>query len=651
MKKELTILYAIVFIFILFYCFGMFFPDQFWSTHFIHFMPSVFQLLIVAGVFWFGVKMYRTNTTISLKPKALSSLSSIKIMGIITFVSMLCMLIFAMVYDFYGDAYKFNPFLDKIPPAIPKGTHEKFFTYKLTPWAGEGTILALVTYIAYYFQVTYKTAFIILDTIFGGLFVFTWLHFIHNFIKINVWKVILVLAGLTAPFMLIFFGHIEIYAPIIFFHLLWGYLTLLYIKSGKRHLLWLLTLVLLFNLKLHSISLLCIPALILLFWKASKGTFPNWKLVRNIIIIPITIVGAIIYFFIFEDHIDDRSLQNTAMAFDHIFLPLFTPEAPLDNYSLLSFNHIFDFFSMVFIWSPIAILIIIYFVFTKRKHINWNKPEVIITGLTLLLYIMFFFVVNPLLSMPIDWDLFSIPAPFLLIFVATIIMQKEKENPGLSHKILFAAGIITVLSLPAFIIHQSEKSLSHRLESVASYTYGTYYEWTAKIVDNAFSLDDKHHINRLERGQAFLDKLKPKARKGIDYEYSALLIDQGRYLLRVHKTPEKALSLFNLAQEYTPANNALLLSLEAHFELNQYQQAFMVSKKLIQQQFPNAQKAYKMSIHCGLMAKRYQETYDISKFYLQQWPQDATVQEVLQRLTNNDRIEELKFLFHNTGSR
>lgn len=645
LNKETKVLFSTLLVFLIIYCCGFLFPDYWWSTHFIAFISPILQLPILLGVLWLLFKMYRVNNTYLIKKD--NFLINLKTIGLITILFMALTMIFAMVKDFYGDAYKFNSYLAKIPSVIPKGTNEKFLTFKLTPYAGEGTILAMITYIAYYFQVTYKTAFLIFDTVCGGLFVFTWLHFLTSFIKTNVWKIILGLAGVTAPFVLIFFGHIEVYAPIIFILLFWSYLTLLYIKTGKQKFLWLSVVVLLICLKLHSISLLCIPALFILLWKQFKGFYLNWKQVGMFIIVPIFIIGAILYFFVFEDHIDERSLQGNALAFDHIFLPLFSPEAPLDKYDLLSFNHFFDFFSLLLMWSPIALFLLVFFVISKRKKINWNAPEILISGLCLILFVAFFFVINPLLSMPIDWDLFSIPAPFLLVFVAAILIQLESEISA--YRILTASKILMLLSLPVFIVHQSEKSLSRRLESVAIHVYSTYYEWTAKIVDNGFSLDDEYKVNRLSRGDALLEKLKPLAREGIDYEYSALLIDQGRYYMRVRKNPNKALILFDSAQKYAPTNNAKLLSLEAYFLKNDYEKAFEVSKELVQIQFPNPKKALKIFIHCSLEAGQYNESFEASKVYLKNWPEDTTVKEVLQRLSNNDRIGELKFLFQNVN--
>ncbi|MDY8135844.1 tetratricopeptide repeat protein [Aquimarina sp. 2201CG5-10] len=634
----------LLFVFVSVYVFGYFFPDYWWSTNFSAFISPIFLIVIVFTVIWCLFKLIRFNEIKHSKKYTLHLQSKSIIFLSISFT--LACLIFAMVQDFYGDAYKFNSFLPQIPSVIPKGTHDKFFNFSLAPWAGEGTVLAIITYISYYFQVTYKTAFLIFDAIFGGLFVFTWLHFVSRFVTNQGWKIVLVLAGLSAPFVLVFFGHIEIYAPVFFINLLWIYVALLYIKTDKKQLIWLLVLILLISLKLHSIAVLCIPALLVIVWKHFKKSYPSWKQIGYFIIVPIFVIGAILYFFYFEDHIDDRSLQRTAMAFEHMFLPLFTPEAPLDQYNLLSFNHFFDYFQVILLWSPIALFIITLFLVLKRNEIDWEAPEILISGLCLFLFIAFFFVVNPLLGMPIDWDLFSLPAPYLLVF--TVVLTSQLESSLRPQKVLYASGIIALLSIPSFLVHQSERSLSHRLESVAVRMYNTYYEWTAQTVDNAFSLDNEHNINRLERGEAFINKLTSKAQKGIDYEYSALLIDQGRYLLRVQKKPREALKLFKSAQEYSKANNAKLLSLEAYFMLNQYEEAFKISKELVKVQFPDAKKALKMNLHCALEADLYQEAFETSTIILKNWPNDETSQEVYQRLKSNDRIKELKFLFANS---
>ncbi len=645
MKKENSILYGLLITILLIYCCGLFFPDYFWATHFIAFTPLIFKIVILFLIISLFLKIYFSkNEDLSREVKFVLNNKTISVLAI---AFMALAMLFPMVKDFYGDAYKFNSFLTIIPSTIPDGTNEKFFTFSLSPWAGEGTILAMVTYIAYFIQVTYKTAFVIFDAVFGGLFIITWLHFIKNFIKTATWRFILGVLGFTAPFILVFFGHIEIYAPIFFFILLWIYLALLFIKNEKNKIFWLLFLVTIISIKLHSISLLLTPALMVIIWKKYKGNYPNWKQIGIYMISPIFIIGGLLYFFVFKDHIDDRSLQTTAMAFDHIFLPLFSPPAPLDNYNLFSFNHIFDFFSVLFLWSPLALFLVLYITIIKYKEINWNAPDILITGLCLFLFSAFLFMVNPLLSLPIDWDLFSLPAPFLLVFLGVLVSHVELRFS--TKKIGYASWILVIISFPIFIVHQSETMLSKRLESLGVRIFSTYYEWTAKTIESAYSLDDEYKMNRYDRGDKLLNKLKPKAKKEIDYEYSSLLIDQGRYYLRIRGNSEKAIELFNEAQTYDTAYNAKILSLEAYFNLKQYHNAFEVSKELVNLQYPDPKKALKIYIHCGLEYNKYKDVFEACKAYVRNWPEDETVSEVYKRLSENDRIGELKFLFQNSN--
>ena len=549
-----------------------------------------------------------------------------------------------MPVDFYGDAYKFNLFLNVAPKIMPLEAKEKLFSLAINAWSGEGTVLGAITYIAYFFQVTYKTAFIVFDAFFGGIYIFIWLHFVKSFVTSNIWRFSLILGGVTAPFLLLFFGHIEIYAPIICINLLWIYIALLATKSNKLRYLVLLVFILLLSIKLHAISVLCIPALALLLWNHFKGVYPSWKQIAGFILVPIFFAGSILYFFVFKDHMDNRSLQETAMALDHLFLPLFSPKAPLDNYNLLSFNHIFDFFSMGFLWSPIAIFFVLLFLILKRKEINWNAPNIKISGVSLFLFLSLFFVINPLLSMPIDWDLFSIPAIYLLAF--TVALTSQVEVKFQSFKILYASLILAVLSLPTFLVHQSPKSISLRLETLSQYIYTSYYEWTVQTFQNALSIKYDSSTNESIRREQLLSTLKPKAKKGIDYEYTSLLNDQGKFFLRKQNNPKKALTYFKEAMNYGNSLNTQLVSLEAYFLLKQYDKAFEISQFLIQKQFPSYQKALKIGIHTALEAKKYDVALIISKQYLTKWPKNVTIQKVYNGLINKQEVDQLKFLFN-----
>ena len=172
-----------------------------------------------------------------------------------------------------------------------------------------------------------------------------------------------------------------------------------------------------------------------------------------------------LYFFILKDHVDTRDLNTQVMAFDRLFLPLFSPEPPLDRYNLLSFNHIFDFLSEVLIWSPIALFILLSIILLARKSIDWNTLPVLTSGVTLLLFGGLFFVINPLLSMQLDWDMMAIPAPAFLVFVAVLAKQAERSFDA--RKLLLTCMAIAILSIPVFAVHAKPIPLSLRLEASA----------------------------------------------------------------------------------------------------------------------------------------------------------------------------------------
>lgn len=583
---------------------------------------------------------FSKNKTLNLKTSNLDL--KLAVLGSLIYTCLI--LIFPIVVDFYGDAYKMHQFLEITPQSIPQKTHEYFFSYSITPWAGQNTTYALVTYISYFFQVTYKSGFYILNSIFGSLFVFSWIYFISKYIKINTWKVILIVTGLSAPFMLNFFGHFEVYSIVLFFTLLWMILAFHQLKTHKKSNIFLLLILLIICIKFHALSLLLLPAYFILLWKHFKGNYLTWKQVKLYIVLPIFIAGAILYFFIFKDHIDTRSLHNNvAMEYDHIFLPLFSPEAPLDKYNLLSLNHIFDYFQEILLWSTIALFLITTILTLFRKQINFNHPTILISSTTLLLYGSLFFVINPLLSMPMDWDLFSLPAPILLMLTVALVKQIEyKVNP---RPFLATSLILALLNIPFFLIHTSEKALSQRLENVGIHIYNSYYEWSAQTLERAMSLDNRYEHSKAEHHEQLLQKLQPIAIIGNDREYAKMLTNQGRYNSRIVKDYDKAISYFSQSEEYHETNNNKLLKLEAYFQSNDYENAYTISKELVKLSYPNEKKAYRVAIHCALETNSFNEAKEFCKYYISHWPDDATIQEAHNRLINNDRVSEIKKLF------
>lgn len=633
--------------FFYFYLAGILFPEYWWSTHFLSFLPHIksITLTIAAGILPFlflFIKVNKINSYVYQWQKHI-------LIWLLALFMAFMFYSFPMVHDFYGEAPKLNEYLHIIPPSIPDGTNQEIFIFSLSPWAGQQTILGIVTYIAYWLQISYREAFYLLDIVCGFFFVLTWLYFIDSWFRSTSQKIILVLAGLTAPFLMNFYGHIEINAPVFLFNLLWMVLAISFFKKPKSAMLWVLSLLLLVNLKLHAVSLLFLPVLILAFLNVfapnlmKKKHIISWRTLSLFILIPIFLCGAILYFFVFEDYKDPRHIQFTAMEYDRLFLPLVSPEPPLDRYNLLSFNHFFDYFSMMLLWSPIMFFLLVWLIATKRRQLDWNADVVVISGITLILFGSLFFVVNPLLSMQMDWDLFSFPAPIFLVFGAVLFSQVKAKK--VSHLLLGPVLSIALLSLSIISVHANSDSLSKRLEAVSIRIFKTYYEWTDQTLNFAYQITTDSLTTIELRREEVLAKLLPYSLPQKDYEYASILYDQGMLMMK-EKEYAHALQRFERAKYYNPSRASSQLHIvESYFLLEDMEAAYGAAKELLITEYPSKEKALRINIHMSLEAVHYEEAYDYASAYLNEWPDNPLINEVFIRLKSKGNLSEIKYLF------
>ncbi|NQY06591.1 MAG: tetratricopeptide repeat protein [Flavobacteriaceae bacterium] len=627
--------------FILLFVLGYLFPNLWWGTHFFSFLNGaqlIVLLLLIAVGFIFQFFKIDLKLPAQLNMSFWAVLLVSILYGIIVYAS-------PVIADYYGDAYKYLDVTNKTIPIIPKGTHEAFFSIDISPDAGEQRILALVTYIGYFFKTTYKEAFQLLGVFFGSLFAFTWISFINKQVSLLLSKFLLMLAGLTAPFTLFFFGHLEIYAPIYFFNLLWLTQIVYFIQNPtktKAVALFVLLIICIFS---HGSALLYLPIFVflvlnhLVFYQAIKV---NWKQISNFLFIPVAIAGLILYFFVFEDHIDNRSFkEGTIRAWQHLFLPLFSPDPPLDNYNILSFNHLFDYFNQILCWSPVALFLVVLIILTKKKVINWSDHSITAIGSIFILYASLFFVINPLISMPRDWDLFSLPAIPLLVLTCMLLKQVEKEL--LTHKVLLNGFIIFVVSFSVFMNHYDRNRLADRLEALAFRINDSYYEWTSQTFRFSNHCRNKNP-NYLERNQVIIEKLRPNAKKGIDYEFANLLYEQGKAHTRNNKF-NFALEQYEEALIYYPNHYQTKMKMvEPYFFQKRYEEAYQVAKDLVIVGYPNPQKAHRIALHCAIEAKKYDEALKITAFYTANWADDF-VEQVHYKLIKGDSLDTIKYLF------
>lgn len=685
------------------------FTEELWGFHYLHFAPRFLKTVIlglVAVLMLFPKHVRVPKQFVDILSTKEGSLRILWFPITIVLVGLLFYL-YPIALDDYGDAFQYRDRLKTVPSELPTGFYKDLFSTSFLPSMGRKTILYLYGLIAYSNKFTYQEVFKWAGIISGIGYAMVWLGFVKYYLTNFKWQLLMISLGLFAPFTQIFYGHNETYAPVFFAFSSWLVLLIVQHKAKNGLLLTILLILLLICVRMHPFCMLLFPAWILSaiqFFRGKKDK-PDitYRIAAQWFVGPIFLIGGLLYFFVFKDYNDPRFLDGVRDV-DRIFLPLISPEYPLDRYNLLSWNHFLDFFNAVLSWSGAAWLLIMGIPILFKDRIKLGSPALISLVTTLVLFSALLFMVNPLVSMPMDWDLFSFSAPVLLVICVVLVSEVEKQK--VPNYLFPSALALLLISSPFFVVNASEIPLSHRLESVGKRMYRTYYLHSSRVIITALGIPD-NMIEYLARKQAILDELKPISVPGKDPMYANLLMDDGYYYLTRTKEYGKAESRLAEAVVYNPDSEVIanLLSeattrlaitnnerskgwsveriekeglnllrkvrdypmartffvsvredhpdnpifalylMETYFVLEDYSSALDQAEFLVEKSYPSAQKALRIAINCALESENYQAAKEHSASYIKLNPDDKTINTIHSRLETNDRIEALVEFF------
>ncbi len=630
-----------------FYGLGTVFPESWWGTHFLAFLspPLKFGLPIAA----LGLLLYFHFKPLQLQEQSTHKKTRV-LLPVFAAVMMGVLFYYHPIWeDVYGDALMFEQALQTDQLSDAQNTSNIVSLNVLHPKNGERTVLSAVQLMADGPN-DYANTFSLIDALCGALYVFLWGWFVGIYFTQRLLRFVFYVIGLSAPFLLLFYGHIEIYAPSIPVVSAYLMCLLLYFKTQRKSYLWALIPLLFLSMKFHSAAVLLIPSLLLSFthymvrnnqrWIAWLG----WKKIRWWLLLPLFAIGLCAYFFVLKDHNDPRFLNPDISVYERLFLPLFSPEAPLDRYNLLSWNHLFDYGNMMLLWSSAGLFVLLTAVLFYRKSIDWNRPEIGIVGITFILYAAFFFMVNPLLSMPMDWDLFSLPAPLLLFFTAALAASLAATS--FAKNIVGGALALSLLSVSVFVVNTQREPLSYRLEQVGIHTFKTY--WIRSAGNINFGIDMMPHDEsfKLMRRINALQQLSPFAVTGNDVEYAHLNWQVAKQYRTEAKDYQQALHYHQEAYQYSPGLNANLVGMvETLFLLRNFTEAHRYAEQLAAVGYPNERSALRIAIHCALEAELYDKAQQHCDAYLRLWPDDDAITYVWENLKSGTHLHELKKVF------
>ena len=633
---------------------GFLFPEALWATnHTAAFPPAIgiSLLLLAAGLI---VMPLFLPSKPNKKPTDLWPLKrSLALFGGISIVSGFLFFNIEPPLDTYGDA----PFLVKSIDVVvedwdPRLASELFSFNPTDSKIGTVTLYSLTNFGSY---LTGSSGLVILkwiDAFSGMAWVFLWLVLVRYVVKTPRLRVVMSLMGCAAPFLLMFFGHIEIYSPSM--PLMLGFLgSLVYFFRQKKKRNRLLALILsgflwLLNLKFHITAYLLLPALLLaILWYFQFSflkKFFNWKWVSILLGIPGFLVVSVLYLFVTNSFRGERFYTEDTLN-DVLFLPVIASDGPpLDRYNLFSLAHILDFVGLIIFCSAGAVFLLLAFLLFFRRRMKWNQPSMLTVGFTAIIYIGAFFLLNPLLGITADWDLFCRPAPVILMFALLGIGQFKSDSSGTR---AMEGGVLAfgLMGLVMIVANLTTGPLANHLLHQGKHSFKTYWKGSSSEINASVFLREGIE-KKLEVRNEVLNDLEPYAIEGVDVEYADLAHRTGIIYMDSLGQNEAALTYFETAYKYDPnlRKNPYRLVV-CNFVLGQFEEALQYLPKLIQFRYPDRQKAYQMAIHTAVEGKAYEEALSYCREFLEIWPDNDFVKRLEAALSSGENLDEVRLMF------
>lgn len=635
------------------YGLGFAFPQSFWGLHYPSFLPSGLNYLVFFLALAFAAWPLAKVSEWGFLQNPLSKPLKLLLMASVAALYGWMFTEFTIASHCYGDALYIYENLN----GTVKTWNSDMVAVIIRPSfldikGGTNAYYGLVSMVSYFSSVNVTVSALWVHTACGMVFVFLWLSFSDYLFKNGSAKILFAMLGLGAPFLQVYFGHFEVYSVPIMLNLAYLYALVIAFKTRKRSRFIVAAVVAYFALKFHFSNLILLPSLAMaalhVFAKVDQSShLLTWKRVFIAVVIPICLLGGIFYYFITQSAFGPRQFTSDTLE-TVIFLPIRAMEnPPYDHYNLFSAVHFFDAFNLLFLLSAGGLVLMAVAWWRRPAGIDGSSPMMVVTGTTLGLYLMAFFVFNPLMSMPLDWDLMSIPAPAMLIFSA--VLWRRVSDSRIFFKLLGPVLGLMLLGMTGWWVNANPAALSQRLEQTGYHSFRTYRIGISTTFGNALDLEaDSSQVPI--RLQAMLDRLEPDAVPTFDIEYAALLNRMALLQKNQLQAPRKALDYYDQSIKYWPWDQDVVYNtVIAHFMNKNYDRAATHLPALVRIKAPDHRKALRIAIHVSLEAAQYTEAEEYCRQLLEVVPEDDFIRGVYEMLKKGENLEELKFRFNRGG--
>jgi hypothetical protein len=624
---------------------GILFPEQMWGAHYLSFLPG-WHILAFIGFAISGIVLSWNSSGESF---LFSKSDSESIWGRLCWIIPLLAGAFTnltpIFRDVYGDSYYIVKELEVfVKEWTPEMTAAALNFDPFVPKEGIRTFYNLANFLGYVFEVSSASVIRYLQVFLIIVFNWLWLRLVTKSCKKFNTRIVLAAVGFFVPVGLAFHQHYETYAlPLTLFM---GFVLLLKVYFEKLEFAYLVALIayVLIGLKFHISFWLLSPALIVatLFYLSKYQKRLNAvlkpKTVLWLLILPGIVLVAVIY--IWKGSVNGTRLAPPDNLYDALFVPTFPLEAaPYNRYSLFNLAHICDYLQVLFNWSPVSWFLIIVAVLS-RKFISSLTPFNLTLLVVFVAMLCWFFILNPLLGMSADWDLFSFPAIVLMAIAAQLFASMETEK--WVGKLGATALCLCLLNIPVFIVNANQSMLSDRYEVLFRNDFKHFWIGSSTLFEVAAELESDP-VERLQRQTKVINDMKPYAIPNRDLEYAEILRQTGVSYGGVGDFAG-ALEFHKLSERYEPnLKKNIFDMIVVYFKLNRPVEAVPYFDKHIANQYPSRRKATLMAVHVCIAAGNFDRARFYCSSFIQQSPQDKFVLTIFNVLNSSSPSEAIKF--------
>jgi len=384
-----------------------------------------------------------------------------------------------------------------------------------------------------------------------------------------------------------------------------------------------------FHISALALAPSLILALVLAFLpnlKLEKWTFRNGL---KYALALMALAGALGYLYLMDwEWVGPRSYEKEIIT-ERLFLPVISSEpAPYDRYNLFSPNHFIDLFNLLLSYSAGLVLVLVGSAVVLGKKKLEHRLPVLITAFNALAFVGTFFLLNPLLSMPIDWDLMMIPAVPLLLLGLLLVREIKSEGPR-----WWPSAVIGLAGLTAsmLVLHAHEPSVRKRVFAMGTWIYKTYYIGaSSSLISPINNLPPAEQDARLTE---VIDELRPWSAPGNDVEMAGLLNELAGFKTDNDLGSPEAERLLVEALEMDPLFRTATFNLiSVKYVQKDYEAAYSMVDRLVQMGHPDIKTALRTATEVSVAAGKYDAARNYCGRWMQVDPQNSKLPRVWEQL-------------------